>query len=316
LATAEIFITAEQRLWAAEGAVPTERRILLKGEGTHVRVQEVGEGTPVLFMHGGPGASGSVWASLAARLPGLRCILVDRPGTGLSDPLPIQRAQDVRPQSERLVVDILDALEVDRAHLVGSSHGGYMALLAGLRHPDRVDRTVLMGCPGFVEGMATTIADRIFLLPGMAWLIARLPTSERGLLNSFRGLGHGALIDAGGLKPEFVQMGLALMRHTPTMAEELKVMAKMGTTFRGFDPSLTIRDEELAYCRSPTLLYWGSKDPYGAGALARGLEAALPDAKLQLHDDFGHLPWLDDPELAATAVMGHLRPTHHAAPIQ
>lgn len=56
--------------------------------GNEVRIQEVGDGRPVIFVHGAPVASSS-WVLLADALrEEFRCILVDRPGCGLSDPLP------------------------------------------------------------------------------------------------------------------------------------------------------------------------------------------------------------------------------------
>ncbi len=61
----------------------------------------------MLFLHGGPGAAGSAWAPLAAKLPNHRCLLVDRPGTGLSDPHPLTNAAAVNHEAKTLVVDIL-----------------------------------------------------------------------------------------------------------------------------------------------------------------------------------------------------------------
>ena len=46
------------------------------------------DGIPVLFIHGGP-TSGGTWAPLVPRVKGFRCLVLDRPGTGLSDPLPV-----------------------------------------------------------------------------------------------------------------------------------------------------------------------------------------------------------------------------------
>ena len=70
---------AERNLWESVGAQPTERHVKLDRTGTTVRLQEVGDGPPVVFVHGASNA-GTSWASLAARLDDFRCILVDRPG--------------------------------------------------------------------------------------------------------------------------------------------------------------------------------------------------------------------------------------------
>jgi 2-hydroxy-6-oxonona-2,4-dienedioate hydrolase len=301
----ERYRAAERRLWESAGVMPAERRLFLPGHRINVRVQELGEGPPTIFLHGGPGAAGSVWVYLAARLPHLRCILVDRPGTGLSDPYPIRHHSELRPHSERFVAELLDALELDHAHVVGSSHGSYMALAAALRHPDRIAGMVHMGCPGFIEGMRETAIDRLVLWPGVAKLFSLMPASEKELRKACRRLGHGPSLDAGRIPQEFFDWGVAVVRDTCTMREDLGLMARLGS-FRGFEPSLTIRDDELATLRSPTLLYWGTLDPYGAEDVARRLASIIPDARLEIRSHAGHLPWFDDPQDAAAATTDFL----------
>src|SRR5262245_34972941 len=77
------FHDAERRLWTAFAVEVVERRVTLPRSGIEVRVQEAGSGPPVLFVHGTMSA-GSVWAPLARLLPDYRCVLLDRPGCGLS----------------------------------------------------------------------------------------------------------------------------------------------------------------------------------------------------------------------------------------
>ena len=60
---------AERQLWKSLGATPTERRLHLASNHVTVRVQELGEGPALLFLHGG-NTSGSSWATMAARLGG------------------------------------------------------------------------------------------------------------------------------------------------------------------------------------------------------------------------------------------------------
>ena len=82
----------------------------------------------MLFLHGAPNA-GSTWAEVVARLPDFRNLLVDRPGAGLSTPLPQPLDRETAPQfADRFAVDVLDALEIERADVVASSFGGYLAL--------------------------------------------------------------------------------------------------------------------------------------------------------------------------------------------
>lgn len=77
---------AERRLWGSVGASPVEQHVTLPRVGTRVRIQVVGEGPPLVFVHGAS-TNGTIFASLAAHLTGFRCVLLDRPGCGLSDAL-------------------------------------------------------------------------------------------------------------------------------------------------------------------------------------------------------------------------------------
>jgi pimeloyl-ACP methyl ester carboxylesterase len=260
----------------------------------------------VVFVHGGPGTSGAVFADLAARLPEFRCLLLDRPGTGLSDPNPIDGPAAVRREAETLVVDVLDELGIDRTHLVGSSHGSYVALHSAASNPDRVGRTVHLGCPGFAEGMKVTPFDRLVLLPGMRHVFGWFPANERSFAQTLRDLGHGATVDAGRLAPAFMAWCVSVLRDTDTMHNELRSMAGMGSYRKGFDPSLTLGPDLLARVASPTFLLWGEADPYGGATVARRLADALPNAELEMLAGAGHLCWLDDVDRAAAAVRRHL----------
>ena len=103
---------------------------------------EAGQGPPVLAVHGLGGTKGSFLPTLAALADRFRVIAMDLPGFGDSDK-PIGAAYDPR-FFARAVVDLLDALELERAHLVGNSLGGRVALELGLREPERVRRLVLL----------------------------------------------------------------------------------------------------------------------------------------------------------------------------
>jgi 2-hydroxy-6-oxonona-2,4-dienedioate hydrolase len=296
---------AERALWGSVGCTPVEHRVHLPANDVTVRVQEVGEGPTVLFLHGGPN-SGSTWAPLVGHLDGLRCLLVDRPGTGLSDPLPQPLTADRAGSfADGFVADVLDALAIDRAHLVASSFGGYLALRSAAVHPDRVDRMVQMACPAFAPGMRTPPFMRVISLRAGRWLLGALPPSERAGRSTMRQIGHGASLDAGRIPQPFLDWYLALQRHTDTMEHELAMIAS-AVRWRGFDERLTLRTTDLAAVAAPTSFLWGADDTFGGAEVAEPLVAAMPDATLELVPDSGHLPWLDDPVRAAAFVSGHL----------
>lgn len=131
---------AERALWTHWGVQPRERWVP-RGTGSgRVRVLEVGQGPPLAFLHG-VAVAGSSWADLASRLLDHRCLVIDRPGCGLSDPLARPPGLEGLPAlADSLLVEVLDGLEVERAHVVANSMGGYFALRAAAAHPDRVAR--------------------------------------------------------------------------------------------------------------------------------------------------------------------------------
>ena len=103
---------------------------------------EAGSGPPIVALHGLGGTKGSFLPTVAALAGRFRVIAVDLPGFGDSDK-PVGAAYDAR-FFARAVIDLLDALELERVHLIGNSLGGRVALEVGLRHRDRVDRLALL----------------------------------------------------------------------------------------------------------------------------------------------------------------------------
>ena len=108
-----------------------------------------GEGGTVLLLHGsGPGVS--AWANWRNQLPPFarhhRVVAPDLAGFGFTE---VPEGQEYsREVWLRQIVDLLDALEIERVHVVGNSFGGSMALALAIHHPERVDRIVLMGSVG------------------------------------------------------------------------------------------------------------------------------------------------------------------------
>jgi 2-hydroxymuconate-semialdehyde hydrolase len=112
-------------------------------------VHDLGEGAPVLFIHGsGPGVS--AWANWRLVLPELartrRVIAPDMAGFGFSERLPgMTYSMDGWVEQ---ALDLLDALDIGQADLVGNSFGGALSLALAIRAPHRVRRLVLMGSVG------------------------------------------------------------------------------------------------------------------------------------------------------------------------
>ena len=153
---------------------------------------------------------------------------------------------------------------------------------------------VQMACPAFAPGMIVPGFMKGLTLRPVRWLMNALPPSERVGKGMLRQIGHGASIDAGRIPQEFFDWYLALQRHTDTMRNESETIGRSGS-LRGFPPELTIPDEILAAVTTPTLFLWGEDDTFGGRDVAEHVVGLMPDARLEMRPDSGHLPWLDDP---------------------
>lgn len=293
----------EERLWESVGRKPMEHFVHLPRIGVRVRVQEVGEGPPALFIHGGPN-SGSTWAPLLEHVEGLRCLLLDRPGTGLSDPIKWKK-DDLTGFASSLVSDTLDALGVDRAHVVASSFGGYCALWSAGATPKRFDRMVQMACPALLPGQQPPRFMKAIMMPGMRKLIASLPPSKKVGESILRQIGHGASLDAGILPVAHGDWYQALQRYTDTMKNDFDLIHMIGRDF-GDDETMVLGPETLAKVSTPTHFIWGADDGFGGQEVAERTVAAMPNATFEMRPNSGHLPWLDDPRGVAHATVSFL----------
>ncbi|WP_374546276.1 alpha/beta fold hydrolase [Rhodoblastus sp.] len=121
----------------------------IRAAGIQTNYHDQGAGFPVLFIHGsGPGVS--AWANWRLALPELaksfRVIAPDMVGFGFTE-RPAGMTYDLDAWVDQ-ALGLLDALGLQKAHIVGNSFGGAIALALAIRHPDRVGRLVLMGSVG------------------------------------------------------------------------------------------------------------------------------------------------------------------------
>ena len=225
-----------------------------------VRIQEVGRGPPVLFIHGA-NTSGVSWIALASKLTEFRCVVLDRPGTGLSAPvrgrLDVQRVKQL---GDTIVGDMLDTLELDAAHVVATSLGGYLALRSAAAEPSRVERMVQFSWPVGAPTSWLPWLMRVNAIPGLGSAIARLPPSNRSVRMTFRQIGHGPSLDDGRITTEDLDTYLALLRHTSTLREDQRLAAVFVSWRHGLNRAL-LSHETLANVSAREPLHLGRARP-------------------------------------------------------
>jgi 2-hydroxy-6-oxonona-2,4-dienedioate hydrolase len=290
------YLEAEQRLWRHVGAAPVERRVTLPSGG-RVRAQVLGDGPPFVLLHGGS-IAGASWATLAAALlEDVRCILVDRPGCGLSDPIvdgPLRDLDEVKAYADGFLGDLLDALELDAAAVGATSYGGFFAFRGAATVPERVTRLVeyswLVGAPS----ESAPLTARMGALPGMRSGMARIPMSRGMVKGALRQFGLGRAIDSGAFDDHMLDWSHALLRHTDTLRHDTRSSPRVFTPIRGQNPDVLLDDDVLSALTMPVLLLWGEDDPNGGAGIAERFAPRLPDAELVVVPGAEHAPWLDD----------------------
>ncbi len=300
------FIEAEQQLWSKYQITPVERRVAMPA-GNEVRVQEVGDGPPIVFVHGAA-VAGSSWVLLANALRDeFRCILVDRPGCGLSDPVPngpLRSPAEFKSLADNLVPDLLDGLGLDAAPVACSSAGGFFGFRAAIAHPARITKLVeyswAMGTP-----MAKVpVMMRFGSLAPMKALMTRMPISGSAVKMMLKQVGLERAIKTGKFNDDMVAWTVALLKHTTTLKSETD-----NNTFislKGENPDFLFTDEELQRVEMPVLALWGAEDPNGGPPEAAAFAARLSNATLEVIERAGHAPWVDELELCAARTREFL----------
>lgn len=298
---------AEQRVWAKLGVTPLDRRVTLPSGG-QVRVQELGDGPPVVFIHG-VAVSGTSWCQLAARLDGHRCILVDRPGCGLSDPIvggPLRDLASVEAYADRLLPELLDALELQRASVAATSYGGLFAFRGAATAPERVEKLVefswLMGAPA----ESAPFSARLGGVPGVRALMTRVPLTRRMVRGALRQFGLGRAIDSGAIDDDMIEWAYALMSDTDTLANDMRSSPKLVAPIKGHNPDVLLSDELLAKLVMPVLFLWGADDPNGGAAVGRDFAPRLPNGELVIVPGAEHAPWIDAPDICVARMTSFL----------
>jgi pimeloyl-ACP methyl ester carboxylesterase len=242
----------------------------------------MGDGPPMVFIHG----LGGSWTNWLEQLPAFaedfRVVTMDLPGFGAS-PLPASGELSI-PAYADVVAAVLAELEIDSATIVGNSMGGFIAAELTLRHPALVERLVLISAAGisserfdvkpFAVGFRMT-AGAAAWIGTRSDVLTRRPRARRALVSG-------------------------IVRHPELLAGPMIAEMVRGSGKPGFVDALTsltgyaIKDR-LADIRCPTLIVWGENDRIVPPRDAPQFEQAIADSRLVRYADTGHMPQVERP---------------------
>src|SRR3954468_4010518 len=248
-----------------------------------ISAMEAGTGDPVLLLHGLGATKASFLPTVAALARSRRTIAIDLPGFGDSAK-PLSGRYDPK-FFARTVVAVLDALELDRADLIGNSMGGRVALEVGLRHGDRARRLVLLA-PSLAWLRGRPWAPLLRAVPPQLGAIQPAPRRivERLVRGAIPG-GEDGWTAAG--VDEFLRSYLTRNGRAAFYAAARNIYLEEPHGKNGFWTRLPQLD-------TPSLFVWGRKDPLVPIAFARHVREALPHAE-HVELNCGHVPQLERP---------------------
>jgi pimeloyl-ACP methyl ester carboxylesterase len=292
----------EGAFWASLGVTSEERDVTVGPDRIRHRIQEIGSGPPLVFVHG-TSVTGTCFAPLASALRDHRCLLVDRAGCGFSDPVP-ERMDLAAFQSsaDRWVVDVMDAVGLDEATIVSTSFGGYFALRTAAAHPDRVTAVRHMAWSAGAPIAHVPLAMRIGGTPSIGKFMTGLPVPRSVAKSMLRQIGLGGALDAGKISDEFIDWFHSVARDTDTIRNEIHSLPPITSVRAGLNRDLLLDAALLGSIEVPVSFLWGTDDPMGGIDIAETFVARIPGARLEVLAGAGHAPWVDDPNRAAEFV--------------
>jgi len=259
---------------------------------------EAGTGDPVIMLHGLGATKASFLPTLGALAPAHRAIAVDLPGFGDSDK-PLWGAYDARFFATAMVA-LLDALDLDRAHFVGNSMGGRVALELGLGHPDRVGRLVLLA-PSMPWLKARPWAPYLRFVPTQLGVLQPAPRAVIERIVKQVVPGSDTEWTAAGID-EFMRSYLTPLGRAAFYAAARNIYLEAPRGPRG----LWTRLPEL---QREALFVWGRKDKLVPIGFKRHVRDAVTQA-LHLELDCGHVPQLERPRETHEAMQKFLATAH------
>ena len=266
-----------------------------------------GDGIETVILIHGLGSNKTSFFETVSKLADRHTVhAIDLPGFGSSSK-PLRAPYDAA-WFARAVRRFMDAQEIDRAHLVGNSLGGRVAIEVGLQRPDRVQSLSLL-CPSMAWRRRRHFAPIVRLLRPE---LAAIPHTFGDVLvrqqfwNMFSRPEriHPSAADVA--VEEFLRTYRSLNARVAFHASARHIYLEEPKGPDGFWTRL--RDLE-----PPAMFVWGDEDPLVPPAFARYVRDALPDAHQVVLEQCGHVPQVEHPVDANALVHDFINRAHAPA---
>jgi pimeloyl-ACP methyl ester carboxylesterase len=253
-------------------------------DGVRLHVEEVGTGDPIVFVHEWAGDARSYEPQVRYFSRRYRCIAYNARGYPPSDvPEDVDRYSQVRARDD--IRSVMDALDIERAHVVGTSMGAFATLHFGLAYPERARSLVLTGCGYGAE-------------PGQRGLFVEETVATADAIETE---GMAAVAERYAVGPARVQFRAKDPRGWEEFATMLAEHSDLGAanTLRGVQarrPSLWDLTDRLRTLELPVLVVTGDEDhPCLAPAVL--LKQTIETAALVVVPNTGHAVNAEEPDL-------------------
>lgn len=267
----------------------------IRGNHGMLRYHEAGEGPPLLLLHGsGPGVSG--WRNFHGNLPVFaehyRCIVLEFPGFGVSDPT------DKHPMAAapEAVIELLDLLNLEQVDIIGNSMGGMVATRVAIEHPQRVRRMVTVGGAG-----------RNLFSPGPGEGIKLLTefTDEPSREKLVRWL-HSMVYDPAMVTEDLVEQRWAQATDPDTLASAKRMYSSAAMAAMAKAAPSPPLWAMLDQVKAKTLITWGRDDRVSPVDMAILPMRIIPDAEIHIFPNCGHWVMIEQKQAWENAVLAFL----------
>jgi pimeloyl-ACP methyl ester carboxylesterase len=285
-----------------QGTLPPERLAdsdsqFIKLKNVNVHYKQTGEGQPALLLLHGFGASTFSWREVIRPLAKFGTVIVyDRPAFGLTErPLKWTGENPYSPEFQaEMVLALMDAHNIRQAILVGNSAGGTVSVLAALNHPERVKALILVD-PAIYQGRSSSSLLNLLLQTPQAGRIG--PLLVRSIQESGNDILRRAWHDPSRITPEIwdgYRRPLEADNWDRGLWEFTRASRPLGL------------DKRLSELKLPVLVITGDDDRIVPTQSSIRLAGELPNAKLVVIPNCGHVPHEECPQAFMQAVAEFL----------